>query len=142
MKKKLFTIILALFLGCSMALITVHKFSFKKETYSVSIYQLGIYHNYDNALKKAESAKGAIIVSNDDTYQVIGAIAHSKTSKNKLTSLLKNEDLDYFEKEINLDDEIKQTIDEYEILINKTDDLKVLKKLNEQLLSNISERMN
>ena len=125
-----------------MALITINKFSFNQKTFIVSIYQLGVYKNYDNALAKARNAKGAIIVNNDDTYQVIGAIASSKTSKDKISLLLKNENLDYYEKEINLDAESKKTIDEYELLINKTDDLEVLKKLNEQLLANISERVN
>ena len=142
MKKKFYLIIFAIFLGGVMALITINKFSFNQKTFIVSIYQLGVYKNYDNALAKARNAKGAIIVNNDDTYQVIGAIASSKTSKDKISLLLKNENLDYYEKEINLDAESKKTIDEYELLINKTDDLEVLKKLNEQLLANISERVN
>ena len=142
MKKKFYLIILAIFLGGVMALITINKFSFNQKTFIVSIYQLGVYKNYDNALAKAHNAKGTIIVNNDDTYQVIGAIASSKTSKDKISLLLKNENLDYYEKEINLDAESKKTIDEYELLINKTDDLEVLKKLNEQLLANISERVN
>ena len=142
MKKKFYLIIFAIFLGGVMAFITINKFSFNQKTFIVSIYQLGVYKNYDNALAKARNAKGAIIVNNDDTYQVIGAIASSKTSKDKISLLLKNENLDYYEKEINLDAESKKTIDEYELLINKTDDLEVLKKLNEQLLANISERVN
>ncbi len=142
MKKKLYSIFLALLLGGIMAFITIKKFSFASKTYTVSIYQLGVYKNYDNALSKALNAKGAIIVSKDDTYQVIGAIASSTSSKNKLENLLKEEELNYYEKMITLDEESKKTIDEYELLINKTDDLEVLKKLNEQLLLNISERMN
>lgn len=142
MKKKVYTIILAILLGSIMAFITVNKYSFIKKSYPVSIYQLGVYKDYDNALTKAKSAKGAIIVSKDETYQVIGAVAISNTSKSKLAELLKNNDLEYYEKEINLDEEAKKTIDEYELLINKTDDIEVLTKLNEQLLLNISERMN
>ena len=124
-----------------MALITLYKFNFKAKTYSVAIYQLGIFKNYDNALKKAQDAKGAIIISKDDNYQVIGAIASSKESQDKLANLLKNEQLDYYLKEIDLNEESKKTIDEYELLINKTDDLEVLKKLNEELLKSILERM-
>ncbi len=141
MKKKLLIILFALFLGGSMALITLYKFNFKAKTYSVAIYQLGIFKNYDNALKKAQDAKGAIIISKDDNYQVIGAIASSKESQDKLANLLKNEQLDYYLKEIDLNEESKKTIDEYELLINKTDDLEVLKKLNEELLKSILERM-
>ena len=124
-----------------MALITLYKFNFKTKTYPVAIYQLGVYKNYDNALKKAQDAKGAIIISRDDNYQVIGAIASSKESQDKLANLLKNEQLDYYLKELDLNEESKETIDEYELLINKTDDLDVLKKLNEELLKSILERM-
>ena len=124
-----------------MALITIYKFNFKEKSYSVAIYQLGVYKNYDNALRKAQDSKGAIIISNEDNYQVIGAMAYSKTSKEKLANLLKNEQLDYYLKELDLNEESKETIDEYELLINKTDDLEVLKKLNEDLLKSITERM-
>ena len=141
MKKKLLIMLFALLLGGSMALITLYKLNFKAKTYPVAIYQLGVYKNYDNALKKAQDAKGAIIISRDDNYQVIGAIASSKESQNKLANLLKNEQLDYYLKELDLNEESKETIDEYELLINKTDDLEVLKKLNEELLKSILERM-
>ncbi len=141
MKKKLLIILFALFLGGTMALVTLHKFNFKAKTYRVAIYQLGIFKNYDNALKKAQDAKGAIIISNNENYQVIGAIASSKESQDKLANLLKNEQLDYYLKEIDLNEESKETIDEYELLINKTNDLEVLKKLNEELLKSILERM-
>ena len=82
-----------------MALITIYKFNFKEKSYSVAIYQLGVYKNYDNALRKAQDSKGAIIISNEDNYQVIGAMAYSKTSKEKLANLLKNEKVDYYIKE-------------------------------------------
>ena len=141
MKKKLLIMLFALLLGGSMALITLYKLNFKAKTYPVAIYQLGVYKSYDNALKKAQTAKGAIIISHDDNYQVIGAIASSKESQNKLANLLKNEQLDYYLKELDLNEESKETIDKYELLINKTDDLEVLKKLNEELLKNILERM-
>ena len=141
MKKKIMTIILAIILGGSMALITLKKFNFKDKTYTVSIYQLGVYKNYDNALKKAQDAKGAIIISKYDNYQVIGAIASSPDSKDKLATLLKKEKLDYYLKQLDLNEESKKTIDKYELLINKTDDLEVIKKLNEELLKNILERM-
>ena len=134
-------ILTAFILGGIMALITLYKFNFKAKTYPVAIYQLGVYKSYDNALKKAQDAKGAIIISNDDNYQVIGAIAYSKTSQDKLATLLKSEQLDYYLKELNLNEDSKKTIEEYELLINKTDDLDVLKKLNEDLLKNILERM-
>lgn len=139
MKKKLF--FLAFLLGSSMALITIYKFNFKEKSYSVAIYQLGVYKNYDNALRKAQDSKGAIIISNEDNYQVIGAMAYSKTSKEKLANLLKNEKVDYYIKELSINEDAKNQILEYELLINKTDDLEVLKKLNEDLLKSITERM-
>ena len=124
-----------------MALITIYKFNFKEKSYSVAIYQLGVYKNYDNALRKAQDSKGAIIISNEDNYQVIGAMAYSKTSKEKLANLLKNEKVDYYIKELSINEDAKNQILEYELLINKTDDLEVLKKLNENLLKSITERM-
>ena len=124
-----------------MALITIYKFNFKEKSYSVAIYQLGVYKNYDNALRKAQDSKGAIIISNEDNYQVIGAMAYSKTSKEKLANLLKNEKVDYYIKELSINEDAKNQILEYELLINKTDDLEVLKKLNEDLLKSITERM-
>ena len=142
MKKKIITILVSLFLGGSMGFLTIHKFNFENTTYKFSAFQLGVYKSYDNALEKAKTANGAIIISKENGYEVIGAIAHSDASKAKLKELLVKDNLEYYQKDIILNEKVKETVDEYELLINATDDYVVLEKLNEQLLKNIEERMN
>ncbi len=139
MKKKLKIIFLALILGGCFALITLLKFSSFKSV--PQLYQLGVYKNLDNAEKMADELPGAIILKNEDTYQVIGAIARSQVSKEKIENLLSKENLNYYKKPINLTSDELQMVDDYELMIEKVSDYDTLKLLNEQLLKKLEERM-
>lgn len=139
MKKKLKIIFLALILGGCFALITLLKFSSFKSV--PQLYQLGVYKNLDNAEKMADELPGAIILKNEDTYQVIGAIARSQVSKEKIESLLSKENINYYKKPINLTSDELQMVDDYELMIEKVSDYDTLKLLNEQLLKKLEERM-
>ena len=139
MKKKLKIIFLALILGGCFALITLLKFSSFKSV--PQLYQLGVYKNLDNAEKMADELPGAIILKNEDTYKVIGAIARSQVSKEKIESLLSKENINYYKKPINLTSDELQMVDDYELMIEKVSDYDTLKLLNEQLLKKLEERM-
>ncbi len=142
MKKRLLLFICAFVLGGLMAYITKVRFQNLENNHFIIAYQLGIYSSYENALKMAKDAKGAIIVNKNNTYQVIGAVANSKASEEKMENLLKQENLTYYPKKISLNSKALKTVEEYELLIRETEDFDALKVLNEQLLKSLEERMN
>ena len=138
MKKKLISILLAFILGGTMAIITYYKINLKSKN-NAYIYQLGIYKDYNNALNKANLSNGALIAKKDDMYQVIGAISLNEEAKAE--KVLDEKQLDYYKKEVKLDDNLIKTISEYELLIDKTEDLDLLTKLNNDLLKELQERI-
>ena len=105
------------------------------------MYQIGLYKNYQNALSKAQSVKGAIIVNNDYGYQVIAAVAKSANNKEKIEQMLTEDDIQYFAKEVTLPKSANETIDEYEMVIEQTSSPDTLRILNQKLLQALEERL-
>ncbi len=141
MKKKLIFIVTAILLGGAMAYISYNKLN-KIKTTNATAYQIGLFKNYDNALKKAKTSGGALIIKKGDDYQVIGSIRSSEKAKEQLEQYYKNQNISYYKKNITLDEEEKELLNNYELFLNQTTDPDILKKLNEKLLQELQERMN
>lgn len=144
MKKKIYLLLFAFFLGGTMAYITYKKVKLyipKQEVSSYQAYQVGVYKEYQNAVFKAQEAKGAIIVPQNDTYQVIVAIAKSDRNKAKIEELLHRDNVSYYKKEITLNEEEKEVVEDYEVMMEQATDLDALKLMNQKLLKTLQERV-
>lgn len=139
MKKKLILIVFALFLGGIMAFITYQKFKgFDGEILGdVTLYQLGVYESYENALAKKESFTGSLVVNKDNMYQVIGAIVKSEACAKKIEELLSEENITYYKKKIMLNEEDTKMVENYELLMEKADNADTLELINQELLKAI-----
>ena len=93
MKKVLIIILGAILIGGGLAYIVFNKIVFKEEdtvnTKVVNAFQIGVFSNYDNALKVADRNNGVVIMD-DDLYRVYVAILSDKEAIKKRTPQTKN----------------------------------------------------
>ncbi len=144
MKKTIITILIALTLGSLFGLYMFKDNEEKLEkviTFSdnVTLFQMGVFSNYENA-KKLKEEKNGIIVVDKDRYRVIKGILKSEETILKYTSYLDTFNETYYLKKINIDNEEFITyLKEMGILINKTEDVEVMNKLIEEILEKYKE---
>lgn len=144
MKKKIYLFFFAFLLGSTMAYITYKKLKVipsPSEDSSYFAYQVGIYKEHLNAVAKAEETKGAIIISDKDMYRVVVAITNSNINTSKIEDMLKKEGISYYKKEIVLNEEEKEVVNNYGVMIEQTKDLDSLKLINQKFLQTLQERV-
>lgn len=102
-------------------------------------FQVGVFANYDNALRVAERNNG-IVVSDNDLYRVYVAILRDNEAIEKLSSYYNDIGLNYYIKEIRVSEDFLNSIDNNEkLLVNSSSDtysvinLDVLSKYEEML---------
>lgn len=141
MKKRLIIIMLALVVGGSIAyFIFSRRYSEdSSSTVKVSAFQVGVFSNYDNALKVADRNNG-IVVSDDDLYRVYVSILSSSEAVSKMKDYYDSIGLNYYLREIEVDDEFLSNIKNTEELLIVSDsdtyniiNLDVLNKYEELL---------
>lgn len=110
-----------------------------KNTVKVSAFQVGVFSNYDNALKVADRNNG-IVVSDDDLYRVYVSILSSSEAVSKMKDYYDSIGLNYYLREIEVDDEFLSNIKNTEELLIVSDsntyniiNLDVLNKYEELL---------
>lgn len=143
MKKVLIIGLVAILIGSGLAYFMFNKIVFKDEdvldTKAVNAFQIGVFSNYDNALKVADRNNGIVIMDNN-LYRVYVAILSDKEAIKKVSNYYEKIGLNYFLKEINVSKEFVKEIKEDEELIKKsssetynTINLDVLNKYREML---------
>lgn len=102
-------------------------------------FQVGVFVNYDNALRVADRNNG-IVVSDNDLYRVYVAILKDNEAIEKLSSYYNDIGLNYYIKEIRVSEDFLNSIDNNEkLLVNSSSDtysvinLDVLSKYEEML---------
>lgn len=124
MKKNILIFIIALTIGSLIASVIYYK-SFQdneliaKKDLSVKAFQIGVYTNYDNALKIAERNNG-IVVSDEEYYRVYVALLNDLDAIKKLEEYYKDIGLKYYLKEVTVTQEFLDTIVEDEELIKNS----------------------
>ncbi len=143
MKKVLIIIFCAIAVGGGLAYIVFNKVVLKDEknvdTKVVNAFQIGVFSNYDNALKVADRNNG-IVIMDDSLYRVYVAILSDKDAIKKVSNYYEKIGLNYYLKELNVSKDFVREIKEDEELIKKsssdtysTINLDVLNKYKEML---------
>lgn len=139
MKKKIFIIILAIFSGAILSFVTLYNYQ-KKEKVDIdetlTILQTGIYKEYKNALKEQSKVDGSIVLRDSDYYVVIAGASTSKAGLTKVESMLNNQGIHYYKKEITLN--VSSELKKYNMLLDKTVDQKSISLLNQKILESIN----
>ena len=137
MKKKILIILMAIAVGAILALPTLSmasKDSSKKE--NMFILQLGIFKNYDNAFEKKQSVKGSIIYQNKDVYYVLAGVSKEETNLYKIVEYLQNENISYYKKQMIISYD-PDNLEKYNLMLQKTNDVEIIKTLNEKVLKEV-----
>ena len=113
MKKVLIIILLALSIGGGIAyFMFTREYVSESDKVKVKAFQVGVFTNYDNALKIADRNNG-IVVNEDDLYRVYVSILSSKEAVDIMRRYYDSIGLHYYLKEIEVDvsflDSIKNT---------------------------------
>lgn len=143
MKKVLLIILGAILIGGGLAYFMFNKVVLKEDSIegmkSVNAFQIGVYSNYDNALKIAERNNG-IVITDDNLFRVYVAILSDKEAIKKVGNYYEKIGLNYYLKEINVSKDFVKEIKDDEELIKRsssetynTINLDVLNKYREML---------
>ncbi len=143
MKKVLLIILGAILIGGGLAYFMFNKVVLKEDNIegmkSVNAFQIGVYSNYDNALKIAERNNG-IVITDDNLFRVYVAILSDKEAIKKVGNYYEKIGLNYYLKEINVSKDFVKEIKDDEELIKRsssetynTINLDVLNKYREML---------
>lgn len=126
MKKTLMMIILAVIVGFSFGYLFLRKFnnevitevsSIKSQCYA---FQVGVYRNKENAIKAAQDNKGIVVLDND-LYRVYIALLKDEGLIDRLKSYYDTKNVNYYLKAINISNKTSSILDNYEIILKKTD---------------------
>lgn len=142
MKKVLIIVLCALLLGGGIALFLFNKIVFSADVGlkdEVTAFQIGVFSNYDNAVRVAERNNG-IVVSDSDLYRVYVAILYDEVAIKKMIDYYDEIGLNYYLKKINVNSDFVDSISvSEELLIKSSSDtysvinLKVLEQYEEML---------
>ncbi len=142
MKRYLIIIVGAILVGGLLAYFTFNKLVLKPSDDSktnASAFQVGVFSNYENAVKVADRNNG-IVVPDDDLYRVYVAILKDNDAIEKVSKYYNEIGLNYYLKEITISKDFVIEIDDAEKLLKKSStdtynaiNLSVLSKYKEML---------
>lgn len=134
--KKVIKVLIVALVSSILAFLSFNKvyMPINKNSNAIAI-QIGAFTKKENAIKLA-SNYGGIVYDDDGTYRVYYSILTNNDNINFITSYLKNHGVNYYLKEIYLDNNTLMELTKYEELMIKTND-KAKIKLNTKLLDSI-----
>ncbi len=118
MKKVFVVILLALVIGGGLAhFIFNRRYVVDDDVYvKVSAFQVGVFTNYDNALKVADRNNG-IVVDEEGIYRVYVSILSDKGAVDKMKKYYDEIGLNYYLREIEVSESFLESIDVHEKLL-------------------------
>ena len=139
MKKMLIMILLAIGIGGGIAYFLFTRQYVDDEVVRVHAFQVGVFSNYDNALRVADRNNG-IVVKDNDLYRVYVSILSSDDAVLKMMKYYDSIGLKYYLRDINVSKEFLSSIKSSEELLMgsscdtyKVINLSVLSKYEELL---------
>ena len=139
MKKVLIVVLLALVIGGGLAhYIFNRRYVVDDDVYvKVSAFQVGVFTNYDNALKVADRNNG-IVVAEDDIYRVYVSILSDKGAVDKMKKYYDGIGLNYYLKSISVSKKFVDSIkDNEELLVRSSSD--TFSVINKSILNRFEE---
>ena len=104
------------------------------KNYEVSLFQVGVFKNQDNALNYQDNFESSIIYEDGDYYRVLVGIAYHEENKVKLEAFLTNKGVDYYIKKVKMNEEFIKSLENYETVMLKTDKEEVINNINKAML--------
>lgn len=104
---------------------------------TINLFQVGVYKIYDNALNCKNNYDNAIIYEDNGLYRVIIAGVNHVDAKVKLEAFFTNQNIKYYIKDIKVSSDIVNKINNYELVLIKTDSEDVIMNINKSILDTL-----
>ena len=102
--------------------------------YEITLFQAGVFKSYDNAQNYQNNFDASIIYEDDGYYRVIIGIAYHEENKVKLESFFTSKGINYYEKEIKMNEEFTSSLTNYELVLIESTEDKVINNVNNSML--------
>lgn len=139
MKKYLKILLVSSFIGGALAYLfykdinkEVRALSKKEEV--ITLFQVGVFKDYNNALEFSNTFASSIIYSDNEYYRVIIAISYHEDVKTKLEIYYTNKEINYYLKEVRVSKDLINKINNFESIILKTHKDEVIDNVNNSIL--------
>lgn len=140
MKKKILLVLFSIGAGILFTFFILNKENiYAKEQYNIYAFQTGAFENYDNALKQLKNLPSGIIKKDNDLYKVYVAIYKNIDIVNKMIVYFENNNINIYLKSIKVNKEFYNNLENYEKIIQNSDDINVYNKINQSILNNYNE---
>lgn len=100
----------------------------------ISLFQVGVFKVYDNALNFSESFENSLIYEDNGLYRVIIGAAYHNEAKIKLEQYFTEQNITYYIKEIKMSDSFIEEITNFELILIKTESFEVINSLNKSIM--------
>ena len=100
----------------------------------ISLFQVGVFKVYDNALNFSESFENSFIYEDNGLYRVIIGAAYHNEAKIKLEEYFTSQNITYYIKEIKMSDSFIEEITNFELILMKTESSEVINSLNKSIM--------
>lgn len=145
MKKNIvIPIIISVFLGCLCAKLLYNGYQFKSQTttpsYNSYLLQVGVYNDKKTLDKALKDLNDYIVKEENGKYYVYIGITTSKENANKIKNAYKNQDIDIYIKESNINNvEFMSNLEQFDVLLEGVNKEKDILSINEVVLSTYEE---
>lgn len=145
MKNTIKYILIAILLGIIIGKYVFNEYKIDQEDskvmkdYYVYLMQYGVYANKGNMIEICKNIKNYFYFKDSDGYHVIIGITKNKENKKKIVDSLGLTENIYMKREKIDNNEFMQLIEQYDNLINQTEDKEIITNAQKQILSNYEE---
>ncbi len=133
MKTKIFVILLAGLTGLILSFPILVK-SKKEENILMYILQIGAFEAKENAFQKQTEYPNSIIYKDNDLYRVIIGASTDQEALEKMKDLVKNEQINFYQKQIQISSENEKLLQDYNLLLKNATDEDTIRLLNQKIL--------
>lgn len=139
MKRFLSIIIFALLVGTILAFffykdINEEVKAIAKKEELVTLFQVGVFKDKDNASKFANAFTSSYIYEDNTYYRVIIGISYHKEVRLKLEDIFLNEGIEYYLKEVRVNKDLIVKLNNYETILLKTNKKEVVYNILNSML--------
>lgn len=100
----------------------------------VTIFQTGVFKDYNNALEFSKTFASSIVYKDSNYYRVIIALTYHEDVKTKLEVIYTNKEINYYLKEVRVSKDLIEKISNFESIILKSDKEEVIDNVNNSIL--------
>jgi len=136
MKKVIILFVSAIILGIMFTFLFLNKKdTYAKEKYMIFAFQTGAFNSEENAINHGKNLPSSIIVKDDNLYRVYIAMYKNIDIVNKMLVYFENNNINVYLKNINVEKDFYDLIDQYESLIVNSENAQISNKVNQSILN-------